>query len=243
MEVRMKIRKTTVAVLGALLAISGCSSSNDQAQSKPFVTKIGADVVAIEPYDTLGRLYRDVGEFTAGKSQIFVGTLSGVDDMAVEVQPSGSREGVVPGEGRDIYGRVTFSVTEVIKGDRAAKQIHLRYLSGKRDPEDSTKRIAYSYESLRPMQTSTAQLRSPGELANREFVVFTSPAPTLEGNRTQDRRPNAPEFALAALDGIAEIVDGGALKFGADYSSPVSLSGFAKDSKQLTIEDVRRAAS
>jgi hypothetical protein len=150
-----------------------------------------------------------------------------------EVIPSDREEGVLAGEGADLYGAITFTVTSVVKGAVSGNELRLVYESGKRDGKQPSVRIAYQHDGLAAIQRPDGTLRTPAELANTTFVVLAAPV----AGPLSVAGP-ASGYMLAHPHGMAVLDGGSVLDFGAE--APVRTRGFAA---AITLDELRAAVA
>ncbi|MEV4706081.1 hypothetical protein [Actinoplanes sp. NPDC049316] len=220
--------------LAALAMLAGCATGPAAGRGpEPGALPkfhVGGDTVLVAPFHSSARQYTDLEAFVAAAPIVVTGKVVAADDTAYEVLPDPDAEGVLPGEGPDIVGSITFAVTGTVKGPFSQKQIEIVYESGKRETSD--RRIAYSHEGLAPFQTASGRVRGADALAGREFVIFARP------NTVFPVRAGA--YVLAHPLGIASLASGGSVRFnqpGARPFGPAAAGPFS-----LTLKQVRAAA-
>jgi hypothetical protein len=213
-----------------VVIVAGCAGPGDRLGEPKQFTVDGERVVVVASH-VLWRSYPTLQEFVRAAPVIVVATVTATDTVAAEVQPPADAEGAFQGEGPDLYGTITFQVIETLKG-APAEHLRIVYHSGRRDGENSQRRIAYSYEGLASFQQPNGQLRPAAELAGHTFVVFAAPNtehPAFRGDhiRFHDQ-------------GLAEIGPNGAIQFVNPAEGPVPpLPG---PRIPIRISDVRAAA-
>ncbi|GAA3255816.1 hypothetical protein ACFO1B_46920 [Dactylosporangium siamense] len=212
-----KHKLAALAATGAVAALlAGCSTPAAPVDHRPAypAAHIGDETVYAIPVNASIRAYSTVEEFAAIASVIVVGTLTAAQDVAKEVAVDPSEEGVAPGEGPDLYGALTFTVTSVVKAPAKPSTVKVWYESGKRDASDPKKRIGNLHAGLSRLQRPDSSLRSPSEFAGRTFVVM------LTANKSSMKLSTG-EYPLAHPLGIAEVLADGTLLFGDGSVSPV----------------------
>ena len=239
----MHILPKTLSVLAAVVLLGGCGSTAEQGRTgaqegmgAPLtLTEVEGETVAVAPLEQSGRLYSNLAGFVASAPVVVEGTLKAANPRFREVQAPISAEGVVEGDGPDLYGALDFNVTKVLKGDADLRTLRVVYNSGKRDGADNTKRIAYKHDGLNAFQLSNGELRRPAEVTGKKFVVFAAPsAPT-----DIDPTPHPSEYVLAHPQGIAEVRGSGKLSFGKLSKAPVSPDGTQAKASDLTVAQLR----
>ena len=130
----------------------------------------------------------------------------------VAADPSG--EGFVPGDGPDLYGTLTFTVTAAVKAQAHSSTVQVWFESGTRVGNDPKRRIGNLHSGLSRLQRPDSTLRSPAELAGRTFVVMLT---SQHGGMKLDDG----EYTLAHPLGIAEVLADGTLAFGDGNVWPV----------------------
>jgi hypothetical protein len=226
-------RFAALAPLAALAVLAGCAAgpaagTGTEPGALPKF-QIGGDTVLVAPFHSSARQYADLKAFVAAAPVVVTGKLVAADDTAYEVLPDPNAEGVLPGEGPDIIGSITFAVTGTVKGSFSQKQIEIVYESGKREAAD--RRIAYSHEGLAPFQTASGELRGADALAGQEFVIFAAPNTVLP--------VKAGAYVLAHPLGIASLASGGSVQFTEPGARPFGPAAAGPSS--LTLNQVRAA--
>ncbi|WP_249998428.1 hypothetical protein [Actinoplanes sp. M2I2] len=222
----------TFALACAALLLAGCATSEPPGSAvgddlPPYM--LGDDTVQVSEVNSTSAAFSEVEDLLAIAGTVIVGTVIATDDVAVEAPVDRNAEGVAEGEGPDIYGRITFRVREVIKGDAGLTRVQIYYESGKRDGEDKTKRIAYTYEGLRFLQRSDATLKAPTEVDGQQFLVLAQ----------SNRKTAVGGFQLIGSMGLAQVAADGTLSWpGPPGSSPVTRNG---SPVPLKLADIRAA--
>jgi hypothetical protein len=215
----------------AALLLTGCTSPGGAPAAGGGFPSISVDGVTVYlvPYESLTALAPDVKTLVDWTPVIIVGTVASTK-AAIEVQPEPDAEGVLPGEGPDLYSTITFTIDKVIKGEPGGDTLTIGYESGKVQSADI--RLAYVHEGLSAFQKPDATLRGAAEFAGRKFVVFAWPN---KGTMPTE----VAGFVAGGRYGVAAL-DGSAVSFGAADKSPVQQDGKAV---QLTLDDLTRAAA
>jgi hypothetical protein len=228
----MKRRWIVLAAGGAAAALlSGCAAPPAADAGFPRY-QVGGDTVFVAPYEVSAMSFADARELIAAAPVVAVGTVAATDDIAAEVIPAADQEGVLEGEGPDLYGSITFKVTAVLKGKISGDELRVVYESGKRDGKNRAVRLAYQHDGLAAFQSENGSLRSASQLAGRQFVVFAHP-------NTGIYPVSGPSHCLAHPYGIAEVIGGSVLLFGGGKHTPVMRGGAPVS---VTLADVRAAA-
>lgn len=221
-----------LAVGIATALLTGCSTVPGPEDSGYPRVEVGDETVFLVPVDQFARPLADVEALVSAVPVIVVGTVVAVDDIAAEVSPNPDREGVLPGDGEDLYGTITFKVSSVIKGDIKGDVISVGYLSGKRNEPGSRVRLSYQYDGLTAFQDDTGGLRPAMDHAGRSYVVFAKPNPGSVPLAAASHIP-------AVVYGIAEL-EGNHLRFGEDGTLvPVMQNGRPT---VISLEDLIAAA-
>jgi hypothetical protein len=194
--------------------------------------RVGNDTVFVIPYSGSAMGYADVPAMVSAMPLIVLGTVLATTDIAAEVVPSPDREGVVPGEGADLFGTITFAVTSVVKGRFDGGELRVAYESGKRDARDRDVRLAYRYQGLAAFQLENGTLRPATEFTGRTFMIFAQP-----NDGTYPIQGGV--YRLAHPYGIAQVRDGSPLAFGDGTFSPVIRADGA--SVPVSLDDIRAA--
>jgi hypothetical protein len=232
----MKRRWMFLAAGGTAVAlVSGCAPSTGAGPSGAGFPRyqVGDDTVFVAPYEASAVAYSDVRALVASTPIVIVGTVAATNDLAAEVAVSANQEGVLAGEGPDLYGSITFKVTAVLKGKINGDELRVVYESGKRDGKNPAVRIAYQHDGLAAFQADNGTLHTASELAGRQFVVFASP-------NTGVYPVSGTSHCLAHPYGIAEVTGGSALLFSGGKHTPV-MKGTAP--VPVTLAEVRAAAA
>ena len=224
-------RSAALAPVTALVVLAGCTAGpagGTTAGTMP-VHRVGGDTVVVAPVHSSTTAYAGLREFVGAAPIVVTGRVVAADDTAYEVLPDPDAEGVLPGEGPDLYGSITFAVTATVKGRVRQKQVEVVYESGKRESAD--RRIAYTHEGLSPFQTATGELRSAAALTGREFLIFAAPNTVLP--------VPAGAYVLAHPLGVAAVAKGGAVTFPGPGSQPFGSAGTTVSA--VTLAQVRSA--
>lgn len=117
----------------------------------------------------------DFKDLVDSNTLVFIGRIKATNAKSFERVPSTAEEGVMPGEGANVYGTITFSVDEMLKGSQAT-EVSMAFESGKRDPVpgDPDRLLSYTYDNLKELQNDNGSLKSPKDL-KKTYVVFASP--------------------------------------------------------------------
>lgn len=238
----MKHAARALVVLAASSALFGCApatSTGEADGAEVTVTEVNGETVAVTQMEVSGRLYRTLAEFTGSADVVVEAKLSAIEPRLREVQPPAEAEGVSPGDGADIYGALDFTVTKVLKGEGALRTLRVVYLSGKRDGNDATKRIAYLQDGLSWLQLPNGEPRPANEFSGDTFVVFADRSMPTDLNP----EPHADEFIVSHPAGIAILGAGGRLRFGKTGKAPVAANGNYADAPEVSLKQVRTSAS
>lgn len=222
----MKRIPSVAALLMLSLVIAACGAES-QAQG---VYKDGSDTVAVQPVESTGFLSSSVEDFANKTPLIVEARMTGSNQNIAEVQPDPKAEGVLPGDGKDIYGAIDFDIVSVIKGDQKMKTVRIVYLSGKRDSDEKDKRIAYTYEGLKNFQLPDAKLRQARDVNAKTQFLFLQPSSLPVSG-----------YELAHPNGVAEADTSGVLRFASvDGKPPVAEPGKPDIRKTIKDSDVRK---
>jgi hypothetical protein len=232
----MKARWTLAAVAATVaVLVTGCGSATGtgDAQGRLPRYQVGDETVYSAPFHSAAIAFDGLASLTAETPVIIVGRVSAANAIDREVIPADREEGVLAGEGADLYGAITFTVTSAVKGAASGNQLRLVYESGKRDGQKPSVRIAYQHEGLAVIQRPDGTLRTPAELADTTFVVLATPV----------RRPlvsagHASDYELVHPHGMAVLDAGSVLDFGA--KPPVRTRGVATT---ITLDELRAAVA
>lgn len=215
----------------AAVLLSGCAAPPAAERGFPRY-QVGGDTVFVAPYGVSATSFTDVRHLVAAAPLVIVGTVAATNDIAAEVTPSTAREGVADGEGPDLYGTITFTVTAVVKGTLNEGELRVAYQSGKRDGKNRAIRLAYRHDGLAAFQAQNGSLRTASEFAGRQFVVFAHP-------NTGIYPVSGASHCLAHPYGIAELLGGSALLFAGGKHTPVMRDDAAVP---VTLADLHAAA-
>jgi hypothetical protein len=204
-----------IAIVAALVVLSGCSAgANDR------------NAVIVAEYQRASQPFKSLKEFVAQRPIIATGKVVAVNELAYEIPVDPAAEGNREGDGAETYGKVTFQLDSVIRGDvKAGGTLTIVYLSGQWQKADKkTGRVAYTHEKMTQLQKQDSTLKKPAELGNTTFAIFAAPN---DAGTSPVREPNL------YVAGIAAVGPAGQLTFTGD--SPF-LSGTGKNA---TLSEVK----
>jgi hypothetical protein len=224
----MRLARLMTVTAVALLGAAACTTPPQG--GRPLASyEVAGDTVYVDGYHSTSAQYPDLAAFAAATPVIVTGTVTAMNPRAAEYRPTAAKEGEHPGDGPDIFGTITFAVTEVLKGGPVGPHLTIVFESGKRDGRNARQRIAYQHEGLAAFQLDNGELRAPADLAGTTFVIFASPNTFHPVYREA--------FVLAHPMGLAQRTTGDGLRF---TGSPVASA--AAPQAAVTVADLRRAA-